>query len=152
MKLTQQGLEELIQTHGLKMTPQRRAIVECLEAAHHHPTAEEVFSVVNSRFPMTSRATVYNTLHLLKEAHLVQEVFENGVSRFDPNLTHHHHFICRQCGKVEDLEETGADATPLPPELNGLIVETVEMTFRGLCAECAPEKSQTHPSKGGQES
>ena len=135
MKLTQQQLEELVRTHGLKMTPQRRAIVEHLETARHHPTVDEIFTVVNRRFPMTSRATVYNTLHLLKQAALIQEVFENGVSRFDPNLTRHHHFICRRCGAVEDLDALGAD--PLPPPGLSQTVETVEVTFRGLCAACA---------------
>lgn len=135
MKLTQQQLEALVHTHGLKMTPQRRAIVEHLESARHHPTVEEIFTVVNRRFPMTSRATVYNTLHLLRQAGLIQEVFENGVSRFDPNLTRHHHFVCRRCGAVEDIEEEVA-APPPPPGLSQT-VETVEVTFRGLCTACA---------------
>ena len=141
MKLTQRGLEELVQSHGLKMTPQRRAIVECLEAAKHHPTADEIFGVVNNRFPMTSKATVYSTLNLLKEAHLVQEVFEDGVSRFDPNLAHHHHFICRACGKVEDVDDAVVAQLPSPPMPPNVTVEEIEMTFRGLCAACTGQGS-----------
>jgi Fur family peroxide stress response transcriptional regulator len=81
MHLTQRQLEEMIRAHGLRMTPQRRDIAECLESAPNHPTAEDIFSHVNRLYPMTSRATVYNTLHLLKTARLVQEVFENGQAR-----------------------------------------------------------------------
>ena len=137
MKLSQQQLEELVRTHALKMTPQRRAIVEYLASAQNHPTAEEIFIVVNQQFPMTSRATVYNTLHLLRQAELIQEVFESGVSRFDPKLTHHHHFVCRRCGRVEDIDESFA--APLPPKGLPQTVESVEVVFRGLCAACTTE-------------
>jgi Fe2+ or Zn2+ uptake regulation protein len=147
MKLTQRRLEELIQAHGLKMTPQRRAIVECLESALHHPTADEIYTVVNQRFPMTSRATVYNTLNLLKEAQLVQEIFENGVSRFDPNLSHHHHFICRRCGTVEDIEESMIGLPPPSTFGQNKTIETVEMTFRGLCERCTSSQERYTPSQ-----
>jgi catalase len=66
------------------LTPQRRAIVDYPQAAKHHPTPEEVLQAINRRFPMTSRATVYNTLNMLKDEGPVREVFEDGVIRFDP--------------------------------------------------------------------
>jgi Fur family peroxide stress response transcriptional regulator len=133
MKLSAQQVDQLVQSQGLKMTPQRRAIVDYLVASDLHPTAEEIFSLVNARFPMTSMATVYNTLNLLKQANLVQEIFENGISRFDPNLSRHYHFVCRACGRVEDIEAE----TALPVEqIAGHRVETMEVTFRGLCSQC----------------
>jgi Fur family peroxide stress response transcriptional regulator len=94
----------MAQSRGLKMTPQRRAIIDYMQSAHHHPTADEVLQMVNRKFPMTSRATVYNTLNWLKQEGLIKEVFEAGSVRFDPNTEHHHHFVCRKCGKVEDVE------------------------------------------------
>src|SRR5438093_10477299 len=103
MRLTRQHIETLAAERGLKLTPQRRAIVEFLAGALHHPSAEDVVVAVNSRFPLTSRATVYNTLKLLKDASLVRELSRDGVVRYDPNLDRHHHFICRGCGRVEDL-------------------------------------------------
>lgn len=126
----------MVQSYGLKMTPQRRVIVEFMETAHHHPTADEVFSAVNHKFPMTSRATVYNTLNWLRDAGLVREVNESGQVRFDPNNDPHHHFVCRVCGKVEDvdLEVIGKiQVTGLP---TGYRVENQEVTLRGLCPNC----------------
>lgn len=102
-----------------------------------------MFAEVNRRFPMTSRATVYNTLNLLKEAGLLHEVFEDGVSRFDPVLDPHHHFVCRACGSVEDVDWEVLPALPGRKLLSGKQrVETYEVTLRGLCAACggAPEK------------
>ena len=117
------------------MTPQRRAIVDYLESAHHHPTADEILNAVNDQFPMTSRATVYNTLNWLKESGLVREVHEGGVVRFDPNTDEHHHFICRVCGGVEDV--AGELIGDVRVELaGGRVVENFEVTLRGLCLPC----------------
>src|SRR5215212_5432241 len=103
-RLAKKAVEDLARQRGLKMTPQRRIIIEYLQAAKNHPTADEVMVAVNRKFPMTSRATVYNTLKMLKEEGLVNEVFEEGAVRFDPNTDRHHHFICRQCGMIDDVD------------------------------------------------
>jgi Fur family transcriptional regulator, peroxide stress response regulator len=136
MRTSREQLDSLAIERGLKMTPQRRAIVEYLESAFHHPTADEVFIAVNAQFPLTSRATVYNTLHLLKEMSLVREISREGVVRFDPNLDEHHHFICRKCGRVEDLPW---DAIP-PIDMTSLEgqqrVESFDLILHGLCASC----------------
>jgi Fe2+ or Zn2+ uptake regulation protein len=126
----------MAQSRGLKMTPQRRVIVDYLQAATHHPTAEEVMTAVNRKFPMTSRATVYNTLNWLKEAGMVREVFEGDCVRFDPNTDEHHHFICRQCGKVEDIESGLIGNVKMHALPGRQKVENFEITFRGLCAGC----------------
>jgi Fe2+ or Zn2+ uptake regulation protein len=135
-KLHHRAVESMAQSRGLKMTPQRRVIVDYLQTASHHPTADEVLSAVNRKFPMTSRATVYNTLNWLKEAGMVREVFEGGCVRFDPNTSEHHHFICRECGKVEDIAGSlvgGVKVGALPGKQK---VENFEITFRGLCSGC----------------
>ncbi len=136
-RLNQKSVEMMVQAYGLKMTPQRRAIVEYLETAHDHPTAEEVLGAVNRLFPMTSRATVYNTLNWLREAGLVSEVHEGGQVRFDPNTSHHHHFICRRCGSVADLEESAIGAIEIHRQLaDGQQVDNFTVTLRGLCNSC----------------
>lgn len=126
----------MTQSRGLKMTPQRRAIADYLQAAHHHPTADEVLQAVNRKFPMTSRATVYNTLNWLKEAGMIREVFEGGMVRFDPNTARHHHFVCNSCGKVEDVESSLLSALKICKLPDSQIVEAYEVTLRGLCAAC----------------
>jgi Fe2+ or Zn2+ uptake regulation protein len=70
----------MVDGYGLKMTPQRRAIVEYLQTCTDHPTADEVLTAVNDKFPMTSRPTVYNTLNWLKGSGLVNEVYEEAPS------------------------------------------------------------------------
>src|SRR5947207_11765943 len=135
-RLHHQEVETMAQTRGLKMTPQRRVIVDYLQAATHHPTAEEVLNAVNRKFPMSSRATVYNTLNWLKAEGLVREVFEEGAVRFDPNISQHHHFICRSCGKIEDVDSDLLRKIEIPKLPGSNKVEEFEVTLRGLCVIC----------------
>jgi Fe2+ or Zn2+ uptake regulation protein len=135
-RLQTQIVETMVEAHGSKMTPQRRAIVEYLQTAINHPTADEVLKAVNEKFPMTSRATVYNTLNWLKGSGLVREVFEDGTVRYDPNTSRHHHFVCRRCGKVEDVSEELVGTFQLASLPGSQKVEHFEVTLRGLCVDC----------------
>lgn len=135
-RLHRKSVEDMTQARGLKMTPQRRAIADFLQSAKHHPTADEILSAVNRRFPMTSRATVYNTLNWLKEAGMVKEIFEAGQVRFDPNTGEHHHFVCRKCGRVEDIECDLIGAMKVCSLPGRQKVENLEVTLRGLCVGC----------------
>ena len=122
------------------MTPQRRMIVEVLQSASHHPTADEILGAVNRKFPMASRATVYNTLNWLKDAGMVREVFEGGEMRFDPNMGSHHHFVCRSCGRIEDVECDLVGRVQICSLPGRQLVDDVEVTLRGVCAGCQDKK------------
>lgn len=126
----------MVDGYGLKMTPQRRAIIEFLQTCVDHPTAEEIMVAVNERFPMTSRPTVYNTLNWLKGAGLVNEVYEGGAVRYDPNTSPHHHFVCRRCGKVEDVESAAVGTLPIGTLSGHYKIENFQVTIRGLCLGC----------------
>jgi len=135
--LTHDAVVSMARTRGLKMTPQRRLIVDYLQSATNHPTADEVLNAVNERFPMTSRATVYNTLNWLKDAGMVREVFEGGDLRFDPNTGGHHHFVCRACGRIEDVDCELVGELQVRPLPGRQAVEEYEVTLRGLCVACS---------------
>ncbi len=139
-KLHTKTVQAMVVSHGLKMTPQRRAIVEFLQSAIAHPTADEVLNAVNRKFPMTSRATVYNTLNWLKGEGMVREVYEGGFVRYDPNTSDHHHFVCRHCGKVEDIECSSISALKICTLPGNPQIEGYEVTVRGLCANCRKKK------------
>jgi Fe2+ or Zn2+ uptake regulation protein len=137
--LTKAAVEEMARSRGLKMTPQRRLIVDYLQSVTHHPTADEVYAAVNAKYPMTSRATVYNTLHWLKEAGMVRDVFESGETRFDPNTSDHYHFVCRACGRIEDVDCDLLGQIELCALPGRQRVEGYDVTLRGLCAACAED-------------
>ncbi len=121
---------------GLKLTPQRLAILDFLENNRMHPSAEEIFVAVSKRFPTMSFATVYNTLDALRRKGEVRELtIDPEKKRFDPDTSPHHHLICVQCGSIADifvdydLRLSGGDASGY--EVIGKHVE-----FYGICPGC----------------
>src|SRR3954464_3381149 len=90
---------------GLRCTPQRYAVMTFLVGQTGHPTAVEILEAVNRVDPRSSRATIYNILRDLVKAGLVREVAVEGrAARFDVTGMRHHHFICDNCGNVEDVD------------------------------------------------
>ena len=88
---------------GLKLTPQRIAIVRELAEDRSHPTAHELFERLRPAFPTMSFATVYNTLDALAKLGLVGSLRLGSAVRYDPNTELHHHAVCDRCGAVIDL-------------------------------------------------
>ncbi len=105
-----------------------------------HATAEEVFEAVNRLDPRASRATIYNNLRSLVESRLVREVIaDSRAARFEAHIEKHHHFVCDQCGAVEDI--TWFDVPPRDRRLLGSrMVRDCELILRGLCESCARAK------------
>lgn len=122
---------------GLRCTPQRYAVMAFLLTHPGHPTAAEIFEGVNRLDPRCSRATTYNNLRDLVQSGLIREVAVEGRSaRFDAKAMRHHHFICDNCGVVEDLNWHKVSA-PSSASLGKRILRESEMICRGLCESCA---------------
>lgn len=135
-----------VRAAGLKLTPQRMAIVKELASDETHPTAQEIFDRLRPGLPTMSFATVYNTLGALSEAGLCAAMsLAPGSGRFDPNMTPHHHVVCDVCGAVRDvpsaaaLSDVSQEATAaraVAQVAPGFDVRSVERIFRGVCASC----------------
>jgi Fe2+ or Zn2+ uptake regulation protein len=135
-----------LQRAGLKLTPQRIAIVRIFAGDTSHPTAQDLFERLRPSFPSMSFATVYNTLDALASAGLAGIVRLPGrrgdPARFDPNMGPHHHAVCDRCGSVLDIATGTLAATPaavqrLRRAAPGFSVRAVERIYRGTCARCA---------------
>lgn len=119
---------------GVRMTPQREAILQYLARARTHPTAAEVYEAVRQISPHVSRATVYNTLNLMARLGLIVELRrKDGAVRYETNLTPHVNLICVRCGRVLDLETRPEVA--LPADLP-FVVQHMQVDAYGLCASC----------------
>jgi Fur family ferric uptake transcriptional regulator len=97
-----------LQEKGHRLTPQRMLVIDTLHNADKHISAEEIYEQLHSRYPYANISTVYRTLELLKKLGLVTETdFGEGYVRYHvAEKGHHHHLVCRSCGKVIDLEES----------------------------------------------
>jgi Fe2+ or Zn2+ uptake regulation protein len=133
-------IEDKIRGAGLKITPQRFAVLSYFYRTNSHSTAEEIRAALNRRIPHASRATVYNALGALVDAHLVDEIHsDKNVTRYEARAEPHHHFLCRRCGCLEDLPEEAIKVLPTPIVTEGYCFEEIQVTIRGLCASCVQE-------------
>ncbi|MBV8206166.1 MAG: transcriptional repressor [Acidobacteria bacterium] len=143
------GIERLLESSGLRCTPQRYAVMAFLAEHHSHPTAAEIFHALNRNggAPRSSRATTYNNLRDLVQAGLVREVAVEGrAARFDARGMRHHHFICDRCGNVEDLQWFSVPRPGLK-SLGNRVLRECELIFRGLCSRCASQRARRQPGK-----
>ena len=125
---------------GLKITPQRQAILKLLKGNQTHPSAERIYSKILKKYPGISFATVYNTLSKLVEAGEIQGLdIDPNKKRFDPSTSLHYHFYCKVCGKVFDIVYD----TPLVlniKKIEGHQIDTVQLNFKGVCKGCGGER------------
>lgn len=132
---------EQLKAKGLRMTPQRVAIVQLFATDPSHPTAQDLFERLGPTFPTMSFATVYNTLDALAEVGLSGTLRLGNAARFDPNTEPHHHAVCTKCGAVVDvpapsLKPAKASVRRVSRVAPGFAVARVERVYRGLCAAC----------------
>lgn len=136
-------IKQQLQSQGYKLTPQREATVRVLlENEEDHLSAEDVFMLVKDKAPEIGLATVYRTLELLSELHVVEKMnFGDGVARYDlrtdNNKHHHHHLICVQCGTMTEILEDWLG--PLEERLEkeyGFQVIDHRLDFQGVCSKC----------------
>jgi Fur family peroxide stress response transcriptional regulator len=124
---------------ALRPTAQRLAVLKYLARRPVHATAEEIFCAVNRTNPRASRATVYNNLRDLARSGLVREMVSEGrASRFDARLRRHHHFVCEECGAIQDIAWFDLPPAAGKALLEGRTVRRYEIVFRGSCETCGP--------------
>ncbi len=127
------------QTSSLGLTKQREVVLQVIRSAEHHLTANEVFGEAKRLLPTISFATVYNSLRFLKEAGHIAEIHFgfSGANRFDAKTERHDHAICNACGKLIDINlKLPDELVKLAARLSKFKPESLELTLRGLCAEC----------------
>jgi len=131
---------------GLRLTPQRLALLEAFAGDKTHPTAQDLFERLKPKFPSMSFATVYKTLDALAQAGLTRTVRIGQAARFDPNTAPHHHLVCDACGEVFDVPvrslNAGRAATRrIARVAPGFSIRAVERIYRGTCPRCAPQRT-----------
>ena len=132
-----------LKLQGLRVTPQRFAVYENLLNRTDHPTVEQLLVELNQAGPVSSQATIYNSLQALREVGLVRQVLlEEGVVRYDANVDPHHHFRCHSCGHIEDIPWEAFHGVVQSSLRPGLRPDRYEVTVMGICDRCQPPESQ----------
>lgn len=103
-----------------------------------HPTAEMIYDALKGEIPTISMTTVYNTMNSFLDKGLVTSVIITGTEvRYDYNTSPHHHFQCRKCGKIFNIDVKCSYATGKKKLVNGHKIEKVHGYFKGICKNCS---------------
>ena len=144
---TNQPLQASLRDSGVRLTRQRRILVDVLENTPGHFSARDLLRIARHTDPTIDRATVYRTLALLKSNGLVDELdllhLEGEEHFYERRRTGDHaHLGCPSCGKIQELE------TELVPALveevrqrTGFAATAVRIEVRGVCPECQTSRS-----------
>jgi len=123
---------------NVRMTPQRRAVLDALTGQKGAFAVVDVFEVARRAEPSLGLATVYRTVELLRSTGFVQPLAGAGDAtyvRCHPG--HHHHLVCHECGSVEETTLCGAPSPTLLAEKHGFKVDSHELNVYGTCRACA---------------
>lgn len=133
-------LEDYISQHKLKITNQRRIVLDEFLKIERHVSAEDLYKLVSEREPKIGLATIYRTLALFTQSGLANELdFGDGQKRYEHKYmhSHHDHMICTECGKIIEFhhpmiekfqEETAAK--------HGFKMTSHKLDIFGICGEC----------------
>ncbi len=145
------SLVEEFAARGVRLTSQRRVLLEVIQTAKEHLDAASFLRLAREKDARVDRATIYRTLELLKKMGLVDELdlmHLNGEKHYYElrRDRDHIHLACFQCGRIEEY------GSPLFERLKqeiarkgGFRIGVVRMEVGGRCSSCL---KQPDPSKG----
>lgn len=140
MSSTEEKFKHYLQSKGLKFTPERQAILNCIFASDKHFEAEELLIDMLQRDRRVSKATIYRTLALLVQGGLLREViFGEKHAHYEHvhDHEHHDHLVCSGCGNI--IEFTDERIERMQDEVckkNKFKAITHRLQITGLCKDC----------------
>ena len=126
---------------GLKVTPQRIAILDALYQLGNHPTAENIIELIHKQNPNIASGTVYKVLDTLISNNLIKKVTtEFGIMRYDAVMEKHHHLYCSECDLIEDFKDEELEGILKDyfskKKIEGFHIEDFEIQLRGTFDKC----------------
>lgn len=134
--------EQYLQSKGLRKTQERFAILDAIYSIEGHFTMEELMEVMELNKFYVSRATLYNTMELLTDAHLViRHKFDNS-SQYEKsfNMTTHFHRICMSCGSVTEVRDEKLRRVIENTHSKGFSIAHTSLYMYGTCSKCMAAK------------
>ncbi len=127
----------------MNYSKQRETILDALKNNPVHPTADILFEIIKKEYNDSTIgiATVYRNLKKLADKGIIKRI--NGLENsehFDYNTESHYHFICTNCKKIYDINDSIAPEIVEKIENNtDFIVEHCDIVIQGICKQCKPE-------------
>lgn len=131
---------DALRSRGVRLTPQREAVVRAVFTARGHVTAEDVHAGVRRRMRGVNLTTVYRTLQLLESLGFVDHAhLGHEAATWTPAGPGHHHLVCSSCGAI--LELPAAILEPFTAAVGrstGFSLDLAHFALMGTCADCPP--------------
>ena len=119
-----------------RLTNQKQIILDYLQHTKSHPSAEEVFIAVKKKLPRISLGTVYRNLDNFVQKNEIEEI-PGETKRFDADLNHHHHFVCKKCQRIFDLDNLKTDLKYLKDKTKSVgTFNNYKIFVYGVCKKC----------------
>jgi Fur family ferric uptake transcriptional regulator len=141
-------LDELV-SKGVRMTAQRRALVEVIQESKEHLDAAALLNLAREREPSIDRATVYRTIELLKRLRLVDELdlmhLEGEKHYYEVRTKQDHvHLACFRCGRIEEFSSSLFERLKTEiSEQSGFKIKVTRLEVGGTCGACAAEEERS---------
>lgn len=126
----------LLKDKGLKVTPQRLAVLDALHHLRNHPTTDLVIEYVRKSYPNIASGTVYKVLDTLVDNQLISRVkTEKDIMRYETRTEKHHHLYCGESDRIEDYMDHDLDQILKSyfrkKEIPGFRVEEIRLQIKG---------------------
>jgi Fe2+ or Zn2+ uptake regulation protein len=140
---------DLLRQHGVQVTAHRLAVVRAV-SRQPHVTADGVAEAVRDEIGAISRQSVYDSLGVLVDVGLIRRIQPVGsAARFEDRVDdNHHHVICRDCGRLDDVDCAVGYTPCLTASDNlGYEIDEAEVVYWGRCPDCLAQSKAAQPMK-----
>lgn len=138
----------LLRRHGLQVTAQRLAVLGAV-SERPHTTAGEIAAVVRSQIGAVSQQAVYDALATLTDRGIIRRIQPAGsAARYEGRVDdNHHHLICRDCGRVVDVDcAVGETPCLTAAQSSGYVIDEAEVIYWGRCPDCVAAGAAQEPA------
>jgi len=136
-----ENIKKRLSEKGLKITPQRMAILDAIYTLQNHPTAEQIIEFIRQKHPNIAKGTVYQVLDTFTANQIIRRVkTDRDIMRYDGILDNHHHLYCSECDLIEDFFDEELDELLnnhfKNKKINGFKMENIVLQIRGTFDKC----------------
>jgi len=130
-------IDSMKKQHGIRITKQRRVLLDQIDQLDTHLTADQLYNLVRKKIPNISLGTVYRNLEILSGAGLVKKLNIDGErSYYDGGLHDHYHARCVNCGRIKDVSADQVGDLDSEVHIKDFNITGHELVFVGLCSAC----------------
>lgn len=131
--------KQLLEHAGIKSTEARIEVLKIIKNAKKPIDSASIIEEMEKKSPETNRVTIFRVINLFAEEGIINKCeFEEGKARYElSSLPHHHHIVCSNCGKIEDIE--GCEISEVEAQLEkrfNFKINSHRLEFFGHCKKC----------------